>query len=145
MNGTSDFKKTRVMDENLLIDMNGQTLEGKVSETFGGLIEELQNLRADHEMLTRMVGKLARKLKLEEDDEDDDEEEDMLPLIIDETDRVRFVSLLLEDESAFNEFLIKSVVPEDDWLRALVYNELDIGDNRMVVPQKTLGRSNLYN
>jgi hypothetical protein len=132
-------------DENFFIDMNGQILEGKGSETYGGLVEELRNLRADHEMLTRMVGKLARRLKSEEDDEDDDEEGDMLPLIIDETDGIRFVSLLLEDEGAFNEFLIKNVVPEDDWLRALVYNELDIGDNRMVIPQKTLGRSNLYN
>ena len=145
MEVTSDCKKARMTDENSFIDMSGQGLEEKGTETHEGLVEELRNLRADHEMLTRMVGKLARRLKSEEDDEDDEEEEDMFPLIIDETDRVRFVSLLLEDEGAFNEFLIKNVVPEDDWLRALVYDEFDIGDNRMVIPQKTLGRSNLYN
>jgi hypothetical protein len=132
-------------DENFFIDMSGQVLGEKGSETYEGLVEELKNLRADHEMLIKMVGKLARRLKSEEDDEDDEEEEACLPLIIDETDRIKFVSLLLEDEGAFNEFLIKNVVPEDDWLRALVYDEFDIGDNRMVVPQKTLGRSNLYN
>jgi len=124
----------------------GGLWKGRQSETYSELVEEMRSLRGDYEMLTGMVGKLARKLGSKDNDEEDDEdEEDMLPLIIDELDKIKFVSLLLEDEGAFKEFLIRNIVPEDDWLRAFIYDEFDIGENRMVVPSAIMQRRGLFN
>ena len=133
------------IEEDLFAEAKRETLEEGGLRTYEELLEELRSLRADHEMLTKLVGKLARKLEPEEDDEDGDEEEDMPPLILDEPDKVKFVSLLLEDEGAFNEFLIKNVVAENDWIKALVYDEFDVGDNRMIVPSTVMRRHNLFN